>query len=179
MGGKTSFLRLLQTQLSSDFLDQRNNMKATPSAAATVFPKMDTELQQAFYTCVQNYGKISTKKLLASFIEPRAIRVADKVIALAEYPGVPSRQDVPIQASPSKDTDLSWLTSLPKGPGVSPCVINTCERLLEQTSDDTHIDTLAFVEALCRTALQLKKLVQQHKVDVSSMIAQAREECVD
>lgn len=134
---------------------------------------MDPQLKQAFYTCYRNYGKISTKKLLASLVDPKAILVSDEMVSLTGYNGIPSRQDVQVHEATAED-DIGWLESLRRGPGVSPCVMNTCSRVLKATDQQKEIDTLYFLEVLSGTAVELSRLVRQHGVDVPRMVSKAR-----
>ena len=145
------------------------------SAASALYPKMDSRLKQAFYTCFRNYRKISTKKLIASLVDPSVIPVADRVVALTEYAGVPPRHEVQVYEA-TADNDIAWLTSLRRGPGVSPCVMNTCSRLLGEANEN-EIDSLLFLQFLSDTAVELSRLVRQNNVNVPEMVAEARVEC--
>ena len=147
-------------------------MKA--EATLTVYPKLNANMQQAFYTCFCNYGKISTKKLLASLVGTQARMVADEIVEQVQYENVPSRSNVVFHQAPPVD-DMAWLDHLPLGPGVSPCVNRTCARLLRDV--DEIIDELLFLQVLCATAIQLSRLVKQHQLDVPEMIARARVVC--
>lgn len=131
----------------------------------TVYPKLNASMQQAFYTCFCNYGKISTKKLLATLVGTQAKKVADEIVEQVHYENFPSRADVVFHQAPQAD-DLAL------GPGVSPCVNRTCARLLQEV--DEIIDELLFLQGLCATAIQLSRLVKQHQVNVPEMIARAR-----
>ena len=151
-------------------------MKAV--GAVTLYPKLDPDMKQAFYTCYSNFGKISTKKLLACLVGCEARKAADEIIRLAHYEGVPSRQVV-VFHEPSADT--AWLKRLPLGAGVSPCVNRTCARLLEGqcSSEDVMIDELTFLQALSTTAVQLSRLVNKYQVNVPAIVARARKVCQD
>lgn len=149
-------------------------------AAVQIYPLMDSQLKQAFYTCYQNYGKISTKKLIACFVEPTAVSVADQIIARTGYKPVPSRTTVK-QYKETANDDIACLVNLAVGPGVSPCVMRTCHRLLQEQhsagKEGMTIDTLHFLQVLCATAVELSRLVRQHQIDVPQMIANARKQC--
>lgn len=145
------------------------------SAAVKLYPKMEPDLQKAFYSCYRNFGKISTKKLIASFVDAPSVIALDQIILQTKYDGVPSRDSVEFY---EPTADIEWLRTLRRGPGVSPCVMRTCERLLFDLSGDEKdsgmVDTLRFLEKLSATAVELSRLVRDHKVDVPRIVADAR-----
>ena len=162
---------LIVSVLVCSLLLMQSTSSEKMSPAVELYPRMDPALQKAFYTCYKNNGKISTKKLIASFIDKQAIGVARVVVAQANY-DVP---DAPATTNdPPADDDVQWLRDLRRGPGISPCVMRTCERLNRSMQD--QIDTLAFFEALAATALELSRQVQAHGVNVPELVAQAREQ---
>ena len=137
------------------------------NAAADLFPRMEGHLQDAFLTCYKTYGKVATKKLLSCVRQPAANQAIQQIIALTGY-------DVP--APPPKFWSIQgekiapeWLAIMPVGPGVSPCVNNTCRKLL---SSEQTITTLVFLECLCDTAIELKRAIQTNQVDVADIIRQ-------
>eukprot|EP00977_Amphora_coffeiformis_P016811 scaffold5317_cov160-Amphora_coffeaeformis.AAC.19 len=126
------------------------------------------------WTCgYRNYGKISTRKLIACLVDPGAISVVDRVVTLTGCRGIPSRNQVKVYDA-TVGTDIVWLTKLRKGPGESPCVMNTCSRLL---GEGNKADSLLFFQVLCDTAVELSRLVSQHKANVPEMVAEARTRC--
>lgn len=170
-----SFVRFLLVVCLSLLVGSCISEDMEASAASALYPKMDAQLKQAFVTCFRNYGKISTKKLLASLVEPSAVVVADRVVTLTGYKGVPDRDEIQVYEA-TADDDVAWLTNLRRGPGVSPCVMNTCSRLLREKTEE-EIDSLHFFQVLSDTAKELSSLVRQNEVDVPVIVAEARAQC--
>jgi len=145
------------------------------NAADVLFPRMDGLLQHAFVVCYNTYGKIATKKLISCFVDPTAVTVAQRVVSSLDgaydIPPAPS-QNITMSTEPSHHEDApSWLATMPIGPGISPCVHNTCLKLIQNESGEV-VDTLAFFECLCDTACELCRVIQSKQLNVSAIVAQ-------
>ena len=146
------------------------------NAAAELFPRMDVLLQTAFVLCYNTYGKVATKKLISCFVDPTAVRVAQRLITSLDgaydIPPPPSK-DIKMPMEPSHQEHApSWLVTMPIGPGISPCVNNTCIKLLQNESRE--VDTLAFLECLCDTAVELRRVIQSKQLNVAAIVAEVR-----
>ena len=132
-----------------------------------MFLRKSMDLKNAFYTCYKVYGKVSTKKLIACFQDPQAIQASKKVVdALDNRYNIPPR---PSELYPyDEDEGMAWLAEMPVGPGVSPCVNNTCQICL--LSEGT-ISTLDFFQVLCGTAAEPSHMIRTMRVDVSELLA--------
>lgn len=137
--------------------------------AAALFPRMDADLKNAFFTCYKTYGKVATKKLISCFQDPVTIRAVARVMDALEhsYTGIP---DPPSEFhSVSVEDSTSWLDKMPMGPGVSDCVNNTCRAFVEQSTQET-VTSLKFLEVLCGTAVQLNRIVKSRNVNVAHLM---------
>ena len=127
---------------------------------AKLYELMDDKLQNTFFQCYRTYGKISTKKLVASFDDPVVIKSTHDIVRLSRNGIQIPPRPFPQTTSTSKErlfygisnidesaededgwellsateteevTYPKWLDDLKIGPGVSPCVNATCGKIL-------------------------------------------------
>jgi hypothetical protein len=152
------------------------------NAAAHLFDRMDHDLQNAFFTCYMNFGKVSTKKLIACFCNRPTVNVVRQVLEQNEF-GVPSPPSKLYKISEEGNSGTvdcpDWLAAMPVGPGVSPCVNSTCIAFLEealegQEGEEMPVDSLRFFEALCGIARGPSRIVSSRDIDVGAIVARER-----
>mmetsp|Transcript_18668 Transcript_18668/g.28216 ORF Transcript_18668/g.28216 Transcript_18668/m.28216 type:complete len:186 (+) Transcript_18668:166-723(+) len=171
------------------------------SAAAELYQWMDHELQQAFYVCYQNFGKISTKKLVACLGHaditrelvsrtqgelqiPRIRRnnSTDELAFAEENDFVIVTEDGGVMNNDIKFDCPHWLNNMPIGPGVSPCVDIACRVQLAshyaaastgKNDESVSIDSFSFYRTLCENASELRTLVEKYEVDLNEVFGVA------
>jgi hypothetical protein len=158
--------------MSPDLRNTFTTEKHRSNAAAELFRFMSPDLRNAFFTCYRTYGKVSTKKLISCFQHPSAVEATSKFTSAVE-----NRYDIP--DPPSKIFQwqevhgMSWVREMPVGPGVSPCVNNTCERLLlESSGEGRTINSLYFFQTLCGVATELSLIIRSMNVDIAKLLAE-------
>lgn len=171
------------------------------SAAAELYQWMDHELQQAFYVCYQNFGKISTKKLVACLGHANITReLVSRTEGELQIPQIRRNNKSTDELAFAKENDFvivtehggvmnndirfdcpHWLNNMPIGPGVSPCVDIACRIQLAshyaastgKNDESASIGSFSFYRTLCENASELRTLVEKYEVDLNEVFGVA------
>lgn len=144
------------------------------NAATELFSRMDGDIKDAFYTCYKTYGKVSTKKLLVCFQNPTTVRAIDEVVGMMADGlnpfELPSKPPTFFSFDDSvEERGVAWLNEMPIGPGVSPCVNNTCKHFLNGERTD-EVSSLDFFRALCGIASEPRSIIESKEIDVAKLV---------